>query len=76
MPGYETDMMRGTVKLLLPLWQRLLIIIAAMLAASYLAGYVWHMISGFALPSYGAGLVGGLTAIPLWDFLRRIRPQP
>jgi Na+/glutamate symporter len=69
-------MARGSVKLLLPLWQRLLIIIVAMLTASYLAGHFWHMILGFALPSYGAGLVGGLTAIPLWDFLQRVRPQP
>ena len=59
---------------LLPFWQRLLITVAAMLVASWLAGIVWHAIFNFALPSYAAGVVGGLAALPLWDFLKRIRP--
>jgi hypothetical protein len=61
--------------LLLPFWQRLLITIAAMLAASWLVGLAWHAVFGVALPSYLAGLVGGLAALPIWDFLRRIRPS-
>lgn len=61
--------------LLLPFWQRLLITIAAMLLASYLVGLAWQALFNFNLPSYLAGLVGGLVALPIWDFLRRIRPS-
>ena len=59
----------------LPLWQRLVITVLVMLGASYLAALVWSAVLGFALPSYGAGLVGGLAAIPVWDLLQRIRPK-
>jgi hypothetical protein len=60
---------------MLPLWQRLLITIAAILVTSYLAGLIWEQMFNFALPSYAAGLVGGLAALPVWDFLKRIRPR-
>ncbi|WP_436642496.1 hypothetical protein [Microbaculum sp. FT89] len=63
------------MKLLMPLWQRLLITIVVMLVAGYVAGYLWQMILGFPLPSYGAGLIGGLSALPVWDLLKRIRPN-
>jgi uncharacterized membrane protein YGL010W len=59
---------------LLPFWQRLLITIAAMLVASWIVGLIWHAIFNFELPSYIGGMVGGLVALPLWDFLKRIRP--
>ena len=59
----------------LPLWQRLVITILVMLAASYIAGLIWNAIFGFALPSYVAGLIGGLSALPVWDLLQRIRPK-
>lgn len=59
----------------LPLWQRLLATIIVMLIASYLAGLIWHSIFGIPLPSYVAGLIGGLAGIPVWDFMRRIRPR-
>jgi hypothetical protein len=41
---------------------------------SYLAGIIWQSILGFALPSYASGVIGGLAALPLWEFLKRIRP--
>ena len=63
------------MKLHLPFWQRLLLTIVVMLAASYLAGLIWQSLLGFALPSYAAGLIGGLAALPMWDFLKRIRPS-
>ncbi len=63
------------MSLLLPFWQRLLITIVAMLAVSYLVGLAWQAIFSFPLPSYVGGVVGGLTAIPVWDFLRRVRPR-
>lgn len=62
------------MSLLLPFWQRLLITVVAMLVASYLVGLLWQAILSFALPSYVAGAVGGLAALPVWDFLKRIRP--
>jgi hypothetical protein len=58
----------------LPFWQRLLITVAAMLLASWIAGLIWQSIFRFPLPSYVGGVVGGLAALPLWDFLKRIRP--
>jgi len=60
---------------MLPFWQRLLITIVVMLAASYLAGLAWQWLLGFALPSYAGGVVGGLAALPVWDLLKRIRPS-
>jgi hypothetical protein len=61
--------------LLLPFWQRLLITIAAMVAAGWIVDLLWQQVFSFPLPGYAAGLVGGLTALPVWDFLRRIRPS-
>ena len=63
------------MKTMLPFWQRLLVTIAVMLAASYVAGLAWQWLSGFALPAYLAGAVGGLAALPVWDLLKRIRPS-
>jgi hypothetical protein len=60
--------------LLLPFWQRLLATVIVVLVVSYLAGFGWQYLLGFSLPSYGAGIVGGLSALPLWDLLKRIRP--
>lgn len=59
----------------LPLWQRLLITVAVMLATSYVAGLAWSAALTFPLPAYLAGLVGGIAALPVWDFLKRIRPS-
>ncbi len=56
----------------MPFWQRLLITLIAMLAVSFAAGLLWQNILGFTLPSYAAGIIGGLTALPLWEFLKRI----
>lgn len=59
----------------LAFWQRLLITVGAMLLASYLAGLLCQGLLGVAIPSYAAGVVGGLAAIPTWDFLKRVRPS-
>ena len=63
------------MQLQLPFWQRLLLTIAAMLVASGIAGLLWRSIFNFSLPSYAAGIVGGLAALPCWELLRRIRPS-
>lgn len=62
------------MKLFLPFWQRLAITLGVMLLASYLAGLLCQGIFGVPIPSYIAGAIGGLTALPTWDFLKRIRP--
>ena len=59
----------------MPLWQRMLVTLAAMVLASLIIGLIWEQIFGFQLPSYIAGVVGGLAALPVWEFLKRIRPK-
>ena len=59
----------------MPFWQRLVITVVAMLAASFVVGLIWQALLGFALPSYVAGMIGGLTALPVWEFLRRVGPK-
>jgi ABC-type iron transport system FetAB permease component len=59
----------------MPLWQRLVVTLIAMVVASLVVGYIWWEIFGFELPSYLGGVVGGLTAVPVWEFLKRIRPK-
>ncbi len=59
----------------MPFWQRLLITLAAMLVVSFTIGLLSRSLFGFGLPDYASGVVGGLTAIPLWEFLKRIKPN-
>lgn len=59
----------------LPFWQRSLATLIAMIVVSLLAGYVWRSIFSFHLPDYISGVVGGLTAVPLWELLKQIRPK-
>ena len=56
-------------------WQRFFITIIAMLAASFVAGIFWRSIFNVLIPSYLAGVIGGLTALPIWEFLKRIKPK-
>jgi hypothetical protein len=59
----------------MPLWQRTLITLIAMLAVSFLVGYFWNTIFNFPLPSYVSGVVGGVTAVSVWEFLKRVKPK-
>lgn len=52
------------------LWQKLLITLVAMLIASFAAGRLWLLAFDFVIPSYLAGVSGGLAAIPVWELLR------
>ena len=63
------------MKAKLPFWQRLALTIVVMLAASFVAGLISENLFGLALPSYVGGLVGGLSAVPVWDLLKRVRPS-
>ncbi len=56
----------------MPFWQRLVVTLIAMLAVSFVAGLLWQNIFGISLPNYAAGVIGGLTALPLWEFLKRV----
>ena len=59
----------------MPFWQRLLVTLVAMAAASLIIGLIWRALFGFELPSYLAGVIGGLTAVPVWEFLKRVHPR-
>jgi len=58
------------------LWQRLLITLAAIVAASIIVGLIWNALFSITLPSYIGGVIGGLTAVPVWEFLKRVGPKP
>lgn len=60
---------------MLPLWQRVLITVAGMLIASYLAGLIWGALFAVPIPSYVSGIIGGLAALPVWELLKRFRPR-
>ncbi len=59
----------------MPFWQRLLITVIIMLAASFIAGIIWRSSFSIGIPSYVTGIIGGLTALPIWEFLKRIKPK-
>ena len=52
------------------LWQKLLITLVAMLIASFVAGRLWLLAFDFVIPSYLAGVSGGLATLPVWELLR------
>jgi membrane protease YdiL (CAAX protease family) len=59
----------------MPFWQRSLVLVAAMIAVSFVFGLIWHWLFGFNLPGYVSGVVGGLTAVPLWDLLKKTKQK-
>ena len=59
----------------MPLWQRMLVTLIAMVVASLIIGLIWQEVFGFQLPSYLAGVIGGLAAVPVWEFLKRVGPR-
>lgn len=54
------------------LWQRLLVTVLAMLAMSFIAGLLWGRMFDARLPSFLGGIIGGLTAIPVWEALKHL----
>jgi len=54
------------------LWQRLAVTVLAMLIMSFIAERVWQNVFDASIPSYIAGMVGGLTAIPIWELVRKV----
>ena len=59
----------------MPFWQRLLITIVSMLAISFFVGIFWRSLFELPIPSYLAGVIGGLTALPIWELLKRIKSK-
>jgi len=59
----------------MPLWQRLVLTLVTIVVASIITGLIWHQLFGFGLPSYLGGVIGGLTAVPVWEFLKRVGVQ-
>ena len=59
------------------LWQRLLLTLAGALVAatltSFVAGLLWQELFSSYIPSYLSGIIGGVTAVPMWEFLKRIK---
>ena len=56
-------------------WQRSLVLLVAILGVSLIFDVIWHSMFGSSLPDYASGVVGGLTAVPLWDLLKRVTPK-
>ena len=59
----------------MPFWQRSLILLVAVMAVSFLVGTLWHSLFNFYLPSYVSGVIGGISAVFIWDLLKRIKPK-
>jgi membrane protein implicated in regulation of membrane protease activity len=59
----------------MPFWQRLVITVAAMVGASFVVGLIWDALFGWQIPGYLSGIIGGLTALPVWEFLKRVGPK-
>ncbi len=57
------------------LWQKIIITIVVMLIASFAAGRLWLMGFDTPIPSYLAGMAGGLAAIPAWEWMRWINTK-
>jgi len=59
----------------MPFWKRFLITIISMLVVSFIVGVIWRSSFDTAMPSYLSGAIGGLVALPVWEFLKRIKPK-
>ena len=56
----------------MPLWQRMLITLAIMLLTSFVVGLLWHWMFNTDMPSYLSGVIGGITAVVVWEFMKRV----
>jgi hypothetical protein len=59
----------------MPFWQRLLILVVSVMGVSIIVGLVWHAMFDFYLPSYVTGVVGGLSAVFIWDLLKKTKSK-
>lgn len=56
-------------------WQRFLITLIFLILASVVAGLAWRGIFDARIPSYLSGLIGGISALAVWELLRG-KPKP
>jgi hypothetical protein len=59
----------------MPFWQRLGLTVIAMLVASFIVGLLWRNLFNMPIPSYLAGIIGGVTALPVWELLKKIKKK-
>lgn len=59
----------------MPLWQRIAVTLAAIVTVSWAVPALVDSLLGLAVPSYVSGVVGGLAALPVWEFLKRVGPR-
>ncbi len=55
-------------------WKRFLVLLVVVVLISLVINLLWNWMFNFGLPPYVSGVVGGLTAVPVWDALKRIKP--
>ncbi|WP_041535921.1 hypothetical protein [Parvibaculum lavamentivorans] len=53
-------------------WMKLAFTVAAIILVSVLAGYLWYTLFNAEIPAFLSGLLGGMAAIPVWEFLRKV----
>ena len=63
--------MELTAEQVMVIGRRLLITVATMLVASFVAGLLWHYLFAAQIPSYLAGVAGGIAALPVWEVVKR-----
>ena len=56
-------------------WQRFIITVVIMVVVSFVASVIWKSLFDIQMPGYLSGIIGGLTALPVWEFLKRIKPK-
>jgi len=56
-------------------WKRLLITVLVMLVTSFILSAFWKSAFSMLIPSYIAGVVAGLAALPVWEILKRFKPK-
>lgn len=56
-------------------WKRFLITIVAMLVVSLVVGLIWGKVFNTNMPGYLSGVVGGLSALPVWEVLKKFKPK-
>jgi glucose-6-phosphate-specific signal transduction histidine kinase len=59
----------------MPLWQRILLTLVAVVLVGFLAGLLWMAVFNREMPAYLSGLLGGLAAMPVWELLKRVSFQ-
>ena len=60
----------------MPLWQRILLTLVAVVLVGYVAGLFWSAAFNHEMPAYLSGLLGGLAAMPVWELLKRVAIKP